>query len=103
MLHREEVPSKPIQLVCRKPDKEYFLVKIYLRRKKWLFVCCYNPSKTLVKDYLRCIGKEIDSLYQNMIIFVCQEILTLNTTEEAMLTFCQIHNIKNLISEPYML
>lgn len=68
-----EVPSKLIQPVCHKLDNEYFLVEIDLRSKKWLLVCGYNTSKILVKGYLRCISKEIVSLYQN-ITFIYQGI-----------------------------
>ena len=56
----EEIPSKLIQLAYCKPDTEYFLVKINLRKKKWLLLCNYNSRKTLVRDCLECISKEID-------------------------------------------
>ena len=39
---REEIPSKLIQSVCHKLDKEYFLLEINLRRKN---DCNYNAIK----------------------------------------------------------
>ena len=36
-----------------------------------LLACNYNPEATLIKDYLACISKEIDSLstkYDNILI-----------------------------------
>ena len=84
----EEIPSKLIQLAYCKPDTEYFLVNVNLRRKKWLLVCNYNSHKTLVRDSLECISKEIDSLstkYNNILLLGD---FKSKPTEEAMTTFC---------------
>ena len=47
-----------------------------------------------------CISKEIDSLstkYDNILLL---KDLNSEPTEEAMTTFCQIHNLKSLTNEP---
>ena len=85
----EEIPSKLIQLAYCKPDTEYFLVNVNLRRKKWLLVCSYNCHKTLARDSLDCIIKEIDSLstkYKTNILLLGD--FKSKPTEEAMTTFC---------------
>lgn len=62
---REQIPSKLIQAVCCKLDKEHLLVKINQKINKLLLFCNYSPQKALVKDYLECISKELDSLLTN--------------------------------------
>ena len=57
---REEIPSKLIQLACRKLDPDNALMTINFRRKKWLLICNYNPHKTLDLGCLEYISKEID-------------------------------------------
>lgn len=92
---RDKIPSKLIQPVCYKLDKEYFLVEINLRSNKWLLACNYNP---LIKDYLACISKEIDSLstkYNNILILGD---FNYEPAEESMTNFCQIHGLKDLIN-----
>ena len=96
---REEISSKLIQLVSRKPDTEYFLVEINLRRSNWLIFYNYNHYKTLVRDCSECISKEIDSLsikYDNILLL---RNFNSEPTKEAMAMFCQMHNLKSLIIE----
>ena len=83
---REEIPSKLIQLACRKLDPDNALMTINFRRKKWLLICNYNPHKTLDLGCLEYISKEIDSLPTK-----CDSILPLEDfnskhTEEAITT-----------------
>ena len=67
---------------------EDFIVDINLRRKRCLLVCNYNPNKTLIKEYLACITKKMDSLsikYDNVLLL---EDFSSRPTEESMTTFC---------------
>ena len=66
-----------------------------------LLACNYNPQTTLIKDYLACISKEIDS-FSMLTIFLYYIIQDFNCepTEESMTTFCQMHYLKILINEP---
>ena len=57
---REDIPSKPKNSSCIDHDKEYFLVKLNVRKQKWLIICTYTPHKTMIKGYLEYISKEID-------------------------------------------
>ena len=63
-------------------------------------ICNYNPHETRIKWYLECISKE-DDLHS----LKCDNFLLLGDfnsepTEEAMKSFCQISNFKNLLHKP---
>ena len=97
---REDIPSKLINSSCTDHEKEYFLVELNLRKQKWLIICNYYPHKTIIKTYLESISKEIDShssKYENFLL-LCD--FNSEPTEEAMKSFCQIHNFKNLLDKP---
>lgn len=95
----EEILSKLIKPVCRKLDKEYFLVEINLRRKKCLLFCNYNLHKTLIKEYLDFISKEKNSLSRKYHTLTLRDFNS-EPIEQSMKTFCQIHGLKNVINEP---
>ena len=59
---REGLPSKLLSPKFNLGNKEYFLVEINLRKRKWQIISLYNPHKTIISSYLKDIGKEIDSL-----------------------------------------
>ena len=48
----KDIPSNLINSSCIDHDKEYFLVELNLRKRKWLIICNYNPDKTMIKGYL---------------------------------------------------
>ena len=97
---REDIPSKLINSSCTNHGKEYFLVELNFMKQKWLIICNYNPHKTRIKGYLKCISIEIDlhsSKYDN---FLLLGYFNSEPTEEAMKSFCQIYNFKNLLDKP---
>ena len=68
---REDIPSKLINSSCNDHNKEYSFVELNLRKQKWPIICNYNLDKTMVKEYLEYISKEIDSLsskYDNFLL-----------------------------------
>ena len=95
---RERIIFKSIPVSFNSNNLEYLLAEINLRKKKWILVCCYNPHKKILKDFLTTISEEIDSLltrYENFLIigdFNCQ-------TKNQFQTFA-IYDSKNLIKEP---
>ena len=97
---REDIFSKLINSSCTNHDKEYFLVELNLRKQKWLIICNYNPHKTRIKGYLECISKEIDSHSSKYDNFLLLGDFNSEPTEEAMKSFCQICNFKNLLDKP---
>ena len=99
---REDIPSKLINSSCTNHDKEYeyFLVELNLRKQKWLIICNYNPHKTRIKGHLECISKEIDSHSSKYDNFLLLGDFNSEPTEEAMKSFSQIYNFKNLLNTP---
>ena len=97
---REDIPSKLISSSCIDNYKEYFLVELNLRKQKWLIICNDNPHKTMIKGYLEYISKEIDSHSSSYDNFLLIGDLNSEPTEEAMKSFYQIHNFKNLLDKP---
>ena len=97
---REDIPSKSINSSCIDHDKEYFLVELNLRKQKWLIICNYNPHKTMIKGYLEYISKEIYSLSSKHDNFLLLGDFNSEPTEEAMTSFYQIYNFKNLLDKP---
>ena len=98
---REDIPAKLINSSCIDHDKKYFLVEINLRKQKWLIICNYNPHKTAIKGYLEYISKEIDShlsKYDNVLLVGD---FNSEPSEEALKSFCQIYNFKNLLDNPH--
>ena len=87
---REWLQSKLLPLKFNLGNKEYFLVEINLRKRKWLTVFLYNPHKTTISSYLKGIEKEIDSLssqYENILLgdFNCE------LKVETLPAFCEVN------------
>ena len=97
---REDIFSKLINSSCTNHDKEYFLVELNLRKQKWLIICNYNPHKTRIKEHLESISKEIESHSSKYDNFLLLGDFNSEPTEEAMKSFCQIYNSKNLLGKP---
>ena len=97
---REDIPLKLIYSSCIDHDKEYFLVELNLRKQKWLIICNFNTHKTVIKGYLEYISKEIDSHSSMHDNFLLLGDFNSEPTEEAMKSFYQIHNFKNLLDKP---
>ena len=97
---REDTRLKLINSSCTNNNKEYFLVELNLRKQKWPIICNYNPHKTRIKGHLECISKEIDSHSSKYDNFLLLGDFNSEPTEEAMKSFCQIYNLKNLLNKP---
>ena len=97
---REDIPSKLINSSCIDHDKEYFLVELNHRKQKSLIICNYNPNKTMIKGYLEYIIKETDSHSSKYDNFLLSGDFNSKPTDEAMKSFCQIYNFKNLLGKP---
>ena len=78
---------------------EAFFVEIYLRKKKWLFSCSYNPNRENIENHLETLSKNLalySSSYENLIIIgdfnVCVE-------DMSMSGFCDTFGLKSLIKD----
>ena len=79
--------------------KNTWIVELKLRKQKWLIICNHNPYKTRIKGYLECIRKEINSHSSKYDNFLLQGGFNSEPADEAMKSFCQIYNFKNLWSK----
>ena len=78
---------------------EAFFVEIYLRKKKWLFSCSYNPNRENIENHLETLSKNLalySSSYENLIMTgdfnVCVE-------DMSMSGFCDTFGLKSLIKD----
>ena len=74
-------------------------MELNLRKQKWLIIGNYNRHKTMIRKYLKYVSKEIDShssKYDNS--FLIGDFNS-EPTEEAMKSFCQMLNFKNLLDK----
>ena len=97
---REDIPSKLINSSLIDHGKEYFLVELNIRKQKWVTIYIYNPDETMIKRYLEYISKEIESHSSKYDNFFLLGDFNSEPTKEAMKSFCQIHNFKNLLDRP---
>ena len=66
-----DIPSKMISI--EKLPTEGFLVKLNLRKKKWLINCFYNPNNGNIESHLVSISKSLDIHLKTLF---CSQILT---------------------------
>ena len=97
---REGIPSKILHSKFNQKDKEYFLVELNLRKRKWLLVCSYNPHKSFTDEHLALLGRELDSHSWNYDDIIILGDFNSEPNKENMKRFYQIYNLKNLINEP---
>ena len=93
---REDIPAKVIH--CDFPASESFFVEINLHRKKWLINCSYNPHKNNVGSHLNVIIKALDTYYGEYVVFLRD--VNAGIEETTMKSFCESHNLTNLIKQP---
>ena len=96
---REDIPSKLIQLKFG-TDIECIMIEINIYKKIWLIMGIYNPKGSQIVNFLNVINKNLGhyfSLYDNVILLGD---FNAEITEEPMVEFSEIYNLKNLIKEP---
>ena len=67
---REDTPSK-ILTYSSNCDIETLLVKINLRKRKWLLNGSYNPNKSQISHHLECLNNLLDEhskKYENYVL-----------------------------------
>ena len=70
----------PFTLLNSDVSIESFYIEINIRKKKWFFVCTYNPYKVSISNYLKETGKNLDnysSKYDNFILFGDQKVFNI--------------------------
>ena len=76
------------------------VVKINLKKKKWLLICCYNPHKSMIDNHLYNLGKHLNELckiYDNLILMGDYNS---EMSEDAMNEICCVYSLSSLVSKP---
>ena len=97
---RSDIPSKLVLFSPLPETIQGLFIEINLFKIKWLIGGFYNPNKLYIEDFLKDVGNCLDiylNSYENLIIMGD---LNSEITERAMHEFCDIFNLKSLISEP---
>ena len=96
---RTGIPSR--NLKTKLPENiEGAFFDINIRNTKWLIFAGYNPKKEHIGSFLHHVGKSLDHVigkYENLILLGD---FNSQMEEDAMKDFCDIYNLKNLITEP---
>ena len=77
-----------------------FFVKIDLHKKKWLINCSYNAHKNNIGSHLNDITKALDTHYGKYENAVFLGDFNAGIEETTMKSFCESHNLTNLIKQP---
>ena len=94
---REDIPSKfpPVETSAA----EAFFAEINLRKKKWLFICSYNPNRENIENHLETLSKNLasySSSYENLIIIGDYNV---SVEETSISGFCDTFGLKSLIKD----
>ena len=96
---RSDIPSKLVSFSPLPENVQGLFIEINLFKIKWLIGGFYNPNKLYIADFLKNVSNSLDiylNSYENLIIMGD---LNSEITERAMHEFCDIFNLKSLISE----
>ena len=97
---RSDIPSRIVSFSPLPETVQGIFVEITLFKVKWLIGGFYNPNKLYIADFLKNVGNSLDiylNSYENLIILGD---FNSEVTEKAMQEFCEIFNLKSLISQP---
>ena len=96
---REGIPAKQMPSIVF-GEIECLAVEIHIYKKKWLVYGTYNPNKSLIRNHLSVLSKTLSHyapLYDN---FILLGDFNSEVTDEAMVEFCELFNLKNLVKDP---
>ena len=97
---RSDIPSRIVSFSPLPETVQGIFVEITLFKVKWLIGGFYNPNKLYIAEFLKNVGNSLDiylNSYENLIILGD---FNSEVTEKAMQEFCEIFNLKSLISQP---
>ena len=97
---REDISSRELLLHTKPIHFEGIFLEVNLRKSKWLIFGGYNYNKLNIDNFLDILGSCLDFYlckYENFILLgdFNSEIKELRMAE-----FCDIYNVKNLITDP---
>ena len=92
----DDIPTKLIDFQMK---IEVFFIELYLRRKKWLLCCSYNPKYSQISHHLKEIGKDLDVLTSKYDNIILMGDFNAEPADTVVSDFCEIYNLKNIIRE----
>ena len=96
---RDDLPCRVLSHNLPK-DVEGIFIELTLRKTKWLLMGGYNPQKSNISYFLSHVSKQLDIFlptYENILILGD---LNSSISENEMIEFSEMYNLKNLINEP---
>ena len=97
---REDIPSRELKYFTGVNDIEGIFIEINLRKTKWLLFGGYNYNKSNIENFLGKLGPMLDHYMFNFDNFLLLGDFNSETHETIMAEFCDLYNIKNLITGP---
>ena len=97
---REDIPAKELKFKDTQIDLEIIFIEIIIHKTKWLIGNFYNPDKSKIPNNLEHLSKHMDNylpFYDNIILLGD---FNAEMSENAMIEFCDIYNLKNLVKDP---
>ena len=97
---REDIPSRELKYFTEINDIEGIFIEINLRKTKWLLFGGYNYNKSNIENFLGKLGPMLDHYMFNFDNFLLLGDFNSETHEISMAEFCDLYNLKNLITGP---
>ena len=97
---REDIPFKRLNNIVNPQKFECFFTEVKLGKVNWLLGSFYNPSKSQLSAQLANLSKSLDhytQFYDNILILGD---FNSEMTEEQMMEFSDIYNLKDLVKAP---
>ena len=97
---RDEIPCKILTNQDLPSNVEAIFIELNLKNSKWLLMGGYNPHKDSISYFMSHISKVIDANlfnYENLILL--GEFNAVDS-DLYLTDFCELYNLKNLITEP---
>ena len=79
---------------------EIISVEINSRKRKWFFICFYNPNKNHTSNHLECLNPIMDEFGKNYDNLIFLGHLNTCINDNAMVTFCSLNDLASLTDQP---
>ena len=100
---RQNIPYKVLEKIPSENDDESIFLEIKIRNSKWLLIAGYNPKKPRIGNYIQNIETTLNKFinkYDNIIMMADLNIDMKPGCENALTSFSNTYNLKNLIDKP---
>ena len=97
---KEGIPCRELKTSPGTANIEGIFLEINFRKSKWLLFAVYNNCKSNIGPFQQSVGPTIDLHMCKLEIFILIGDFNSEIHENAMKEFCEMYNLKNLITEP---